>query len=444
MTSSAASETESARKRVLGRLVGGTADHLHAAAVGHVDVEQDDVGLGSAIDARTASADVAGSPTISTWPSSSARTPARKSSWSSTITTRGHAAPGMVELDLGARRRAPSGWRRGRRGAPCARRSTRARRGGPAGRRPGRSPGRGRGRRPASALVGRLGVDVDRRAAAELRRVDHRLARGGHERLAALVERRVADDDDLDRHAVGALDLAGHRLQRGGEPVVVALRGRRQPRAQLALLAAGQRGHLARVVGALLHERERLQHRVVEVRGHLGALLRADALRALGGQRAHEPERPRREDDPEHDGHHEHGEDDVARGGQRVVGGEEDDAGGDHQRRADAVAREDLGALAAFLLGRRRQLGRRRRPWGAATGARAARRPRPAAPPARRWRRRTRSRAPRMVSRKASGHEAHPDGDLDRAAAARQAPRPRGRAAVGHAVVDGHEHPREA
>src|SRR2546425_213273 len=36
--------------------------------------------------------------------------------------------------------------------------------------------------------VGDLGVDVDGRAAAELRRIDHRLARSGDQRAPALVE----------------------------------------------------------------------------------------------------------------------------------------------------------------------------------------------------------------------------------------------------------------
>src|SRR5262249_55156018 len=99
--------------------------------------------------------------------------------------------------------------------------------------------------------VARLGVDVDRRPAAELRRVDHRLPHGRDERLAARVELEVADDDDLDRYAVRALDLAGQRFERGGEPAVAAL-APGQPGAQLALLRAGKRGDRARVVGALL------------------------------------------------------------------------------------------------------------------------------------------------------------------------------------------------
>ena len=50
---------------------------------------------------------------------------------------------------------------------------------------------------------------------------------------------------------------------------------------------------LARIVGAPLHERERLQHRVVQVRGDLGALVGADALAPLVDERVHEPRHTR-------------------------------------------------------------------------------------------------------------------------------------------------------
>ena len=142
------------------------------------------------------------------------------------------------------------------------------------------------------AAVLDLGVERDRLGAGELRRVHQRLAGGGDQRARALVERPVAHGHDLDRHVVVGLDLGRRGLQRarerrraGGARVV-------QPGAQLAFLAAGQGGDLARVVGALLHQRERLQDGVVQVRGDLGALLRADPRRALGGQAADEPDPP--------------------------------------------------------------------------------------------------------------------------------------------------------
>ena len=53
--------------------------------------------------------------------------------------------------------------------------------------------------------------------------------------------------------------------------------------------------------GVLLDQREGLQHRVVQVRGDVGALLGADPLRPLVGQVGGEPEDPRADDDAEPD-----------------------------------------------------------------------------------------------------------------------------------------------
>ena len=192
---------------------------------------------------------------------------------------------------------------------------------------PRRSAGAASGSKPGPAVAHEdlgaavldLGVERDRLRAGELGRVHERLAGGGDQRARALVERAVADGHDLDRHVVVGLDLGRGGLQRArerrraGGPRVV------QPGAQLALLAAGERGDLARVVGALLDERERLQHGVVQVRGDLGALLRADARGALGGQAAHEPDPPRREDDRDRDQHDRDRQDHVASRRQRIV-----------------------------------------------------------------------------------------------------------------------------
>ena len=67
---------------------------------------------------RTASSTVAASPSTSTRPESSARTPARNSWWSSTMTTLVIAAPARPRC----RGRAASGRWRCRRGVPCGRR----------------------------------------------------------------------------------------------------------------------------------------------------------------------------------------------------------------------------------------------------------------------------------------------------------------------------------
>ena len=101
------------------------------------------------------------SPTTSTRPSSSARTPARKSAWSSTRTTRGSAHRALQhELDLGARPRRGVHLGAARRGAPCARAID--------SRRPRRSAGTAGGveARPAvahehlDAVARHLGVDT--------------------------------------------------------------------------------------------------------------------------------------------------------------------------------------------------------------------------------------------------------------------------------------------
>ena len=130
----------------------------------------------------------------------------------------------------------------------------------------------------AHRAVAGLREDGHRRPAAELRRVDDCLPGGGDERAAALVDDVVARDDDLYRHAVRLLDLIGDRLERGGQSfVAVRRRAAREPAPQLPLLPPRQRGHGLRVLRAPLDERERLQHGVVQMGGHLRALLLADA-----------------------------------------------------------------------------------------------------------------------------------------------------------------------
>ena len=84
------------------------------------------------------------------------------------------------------------------------------------------------------------------------------------------------------------------------------------------------------------------------MRGHLGALLRADALGTLDGERAGHAQGPRREDEREHRGDDERGEDDVARGAQRARGLQEHEPCGDEQRGAEALAGDVGDALGRF------------------------------------------------------------------------------------------------
>ncbi len=122
----------------------------------------------------------------------------------------------------------------------------------------------------------KLGVDGDLAGVGrELGGVHHRFARGRRdERVARLPDRRVANCNHLDRHAVRLLDLGGRLLESRRQ---TRRRGRavagEQPAAKLALLGAGELRDGARVIRALLDERQRLKHGVVDVGGHLGAFL---------------------------------------------------------------------------------------------------------------------------------------------------------------------------
>ena len=207
---------------------------------------------------------------------------------------------------------------------------------------------------------GELGVDGDvARVGRELGGVHHRLARRRDERVGGVADRRVAHGDHLDRHAVRVLDLGGRLLERGRQ---ARRRGRaiagEEPAAELALLRAGELRHGARVVGALLDERKRLENRVVDVRGHLGALLRADALGALGGEVAAEAPPERRQDERQGEDHDHDREDRVA---ERVEGaGARED---DQRRPADEGGAEAaaVDVAEAVALGRGRGVARRAR-----------------------------------------------------------------------------------
>ena len=183
-----------------------------------------------------------------------------------------------------------------------------------------------------------LGVERDRAGVGrELRRVRERLARGGDHRLGGGVQLGVAHLDDLDRDAVRVLDLLGRRPDRARERGLAARALLEQPRAQLAFLAAGQRGDLARVVGALLHQGEGLKDRVVKVGRQLGPLLRADALGALGRQVAAHPPEERGQDQREGQDGNDRGEGRVAHPAQGIVRRQEEQGRPDHQRDAEAA-----------------------------------------------------------------------------------------------------------
>src|SRR3954452_18910221 len=103
MTSSAASLTDRARKRVPGASAPTPASTARPPPSGMCTSSRTTSGFVVRITA-TASATVSASPTRSTASPSSARTPLRNSRWSSTRTTRGRtvaAVTGHLQLDLG-------------------------------------------------------------------------------------------------------------------------------------------------------------------------------------------------------------------------------------------------------------------------------------------------------------------------------------------------------
>ena len=99
--------------------------------------------------------------------------------------------------------------------------------------------------------------------------VEERLAGGGHERRAVLVEAGVADDHDVDLHAVGVLDLGGHRAQGARHRQRLRVRAPEQPSPEVALLAPCERLDLGRIVGAALDQGERLEDGIVDCAGEL-------------------------------------------------------------------------------------------------------------------------------------------------------------------------------
>ena len=189
--------------------------------------------------------------------------------------------------------------------------------------------------------------------------------------------RGVADDDHLDgaprsrpRPRRPAATSAGRERAALRRPLGVV-----QPGAQLALLAAGQPGDLARLVGVALDQRQRLQHRVVQVRGDVGPLLGADraprAPRSGGDQPP--PQRRGRQHDADQD-HQRRGEA-VAGVGQLAGGGQQQH----HARRRRARRRRPApsGRAGGSACGRRRAAARsppdRRRPGPAGSRTRCRR-----------------------------------------------------------------------
>ena len=117
-------------------------------------------------------------------------------------------------------------------------------------------------------------------------------------------------------------------------------RSRVEPAAQLALLAAGERRDALRLAGVALDERERLEHRVVDARGDVGALLPADPGAALGVPVEREAPEPGSGDEEEPAGDGARREE---RGGGIPAAGQQDD-GADPDERVAHVRERRVGS----------------------------------------------------------------------------------------------------
>ena len=136
-------------------------------------------------------------------------------------------------------------------------------------------------------VVLHVDVDVDLLDTRELRSVRHRLACCEDERL---FRRRVAGARQLDADAVQLLDVGRDRRERRHERGLIAERPVSvEPTAQLALLAPRESGDPLRFLRVPLDQRQRLQHRVVDARRDLGALVAPDPRRSLGVALESEP-----------------------------------------------------------------------------------------------------------------------------------------------------------
>ena len=126
-------------------------------------------------------------------------------------------------------------------------------------------------------------------------RVHDRLAAGGDQRRATRRRRGASPDETTSTRTWWSSSTAAssRRSSAATDSLGDGAAGLEQPRPQLAFLASRHRPDLARVIGAALNQRERLQHAVVQMRGEVGALLVADAFASFEGEVGREPSEPR-------------------------------------------------------------------------------------------------------------------------------------------------------
>ena len=197
-----------------------------------------------------------------------------------------------------------------------------------------------------------LGVERDLRGSGPFGGVDRGFPGRIEEGAEPFGEGTVPHHHHLDRDPVIGLDVALEQSDPLGQDrdVVADGAGRpalEQPGPQLSLLGPGQAHHVLRVVGRALDEGERLQHRVVHVRGHLAPFLGQRPRFTFGHQVADQADPPRPEDD--HDGgDHQQGAAERAQGGGAGVAQDEHDDAAGGQGGPGRDAQEQLPAPVAL------------------------------------------------------------------------------------------------
>ena len=137
----------------------------------------------------------------------------------------------------------------------------------------------------------------------------------------------------------------------GGFVDVPKVSGFAEPDPQIPLLDSSETGHFGGIVGGALNQRERLHDRVVDVRGHVRAVLGTKTGPSLIGEVANGPYPPRSEEDEKTE-HQRRGADDHVGGGPLLVANPREER--DTPDREDhAHARPDRDAQPAVALGRR-------------------------------------------------------------------------------------------
>lgn len=195
---------------------------------------------------------------------------------------------------------------------------------------------------PIDLVVLDLDVDGDVNDAGVLGGIEDGLVAGCDEGPEIVVHLRVADHNSLDLQLMGPFEATGHRVDGVVQAHAMHARGTTvQPGAEVALLRPGEGHHLPGFLRAL-DEGKGLEHRIVEVGGHLGPCLGPDPGRPFLDQVIGESPEPRPGQQGEPTGRDEDGEDDVGRRGQGRRRGQEDDHPAEDQQRAGDQARPRL------------------------------------------------------------------------------------------------------